>query len=107
MQLNNEYIPVRECEYKIKGGIVTVIFTKFEKTWLDKIIKPKKEKIAKIELDDIGSFVWLNCDGKKNINDIIKLTEIEFDNKDKISERVQLFLTQLESKKFIRFYTIK
>lgn len=106
MQLNKEYIPVRECEYEISDGIVTVIFDKFEKSWLDKLIKPKKEKIAKIELDDIGSFVWQNCDGKNNISDIIQLTEGKFSDKDKISERVQLFLTQLESKKLIRFYTI-
>ena len=103
----DSYIPVRECKHELKGDLVLVIFDKFKKSWLDKIIKPKKEKIAKIELDELGSFVWLNCDGKRTVSEIINLTEENFSEAEKIAERVKLFFTQLESKKFIRFYTIK
>ncbi|HET55051.1 MAG TPA: PqqD family protein [Ignavibacteria bacterium] len=103
----SDYIPVRECGHKIKNDKVIVHYDKFEKTWLDKFIKPKKEKIAKIELDEIGSFIWLNCDGKNRVSTIVELSKINFPGKEKIEERVTLFLTQLENKKFIRFYTIK
>lgn len=101
------YIPVRECEYELKENKVIVLFKNFEKSWLDKIIKPKKEKVAKIELDEIGSYVWLRCDGKKNVNEIIDETKKDFSGDDKIEERTELFFKQLEQKKLIRFYTIK
>lgn len=102
-----DLFPLRQCKYDSNDGIVTVHFDKFVKSWFDKIIKPKKEKIAHIDLDEIGSFIWLNCDGKNKVSDIITLTKNQFDDKDKIEERVKLFMAQLESKKFIRFYTIK
>lgn len=101
------YIPVRECNHEIKDDKVFVVYDKFEKTWFDKIIKPKKEKIARIELDEVGSFIWLNCDGKNKSEDLIKLAQEKFTNYGQIEQRVLLFLTQLENKKFIRFYTIK
>ncbi len=103
----SDYIPVRECSHKIKNEKVFVHYDKFEKTWLDKFIKPRKEKVAEIELDEIGSFIWLNCDGKNNVKRIIELTQVRFSKDEKIDQRVSLFLTQLENKKFIRFYTIK
>lgn len=101
------YIPVRECNHEIKDDKVFVIYDKFEKTWFDKIIKPKKEKIARIELDEVGSFIWLKCDGKNKSEDLVKLAQEKFTEHEQIEQRVLLFLTQLESKKFIRFYTIK
>ena len=99
--------PFRQCEYESNDGIVTVHYDNFGKSWIDKIIKPKKAKVAKIDLDEIGSFVWISCDGKNKVSDIIRLTEDQFPDDDKIAERVKLFVAQLESKKFIRFYTIK
>lgn len=100
--------PLRECEYKVNSDKVTIIYDKFEKTFLDKIIKNKKKRIAKIDLDKIGSFVWLNCNGKKKVFEIIEETEQAFgDKEEKIKERAILFLNQLAQKKFIRFYSIK
>lgn len=109
--MNNEILelyPVRQCEYEIKEDKVTVVYDKFKKTFLDKIIKNKSKRVAKIDLDKIGSFVWLRCDGKKNVAEIIQQTEKEFgENEEKLDQRVELFLTQLVGKKLIRFYTIK
>lgn len=102
-----ELIPVRQCNHEIKEGIVTVKYDRFEKTWFDKLIKPKKDKVANIDLDEIGSFIWLNCDGRNKVSDIINLSKKEFPDKEKVEERVKLFMSQLEMKKFIRFYTIK
>jgi hypothetical protein len=109
--MNNEILelyPVRQFEYEIKEGKVTVAYDKFEKTILDKLIKNKSKRVAKIDLDKIGSFVWLQCDGKKSVAQIIDVTKKEFgENEEKLDERVKLFLTQLVGKKFIRLYTIK
>lgn len=101
-------IPVRQCEHKINDGVVVLIFDKLKKTILDKFFKNKNRRIAKIDLDEIGSFVWLQCDGKRNVSEIIKLTKEEFGEKEeKIEERAKLFINQLAQKRFIRFYTIK
>lgn len=103
-----ELYPIRECKFEVKDGIVTVLYDKFEKTFLDRIIKSKKKRIAKIKLDKIGSFVWNICDGKRTTADIINECEKEFgENEEKIPDRVKLFLNQLAGKKFIRFYTLK
>jgi len=99
--------PLHECDYELKDDKVTVIYDKFEKTFLDKLIKNKKKRIAKIKLDKIGSFLWLQCDQKKNVSEIIELAKKKFDDEDKMAERIELFFNQLVSKKFIRFYTIK
>lgn len=107
MEIDN-LIPVRECKHEIVDGKVVVIYDKLKKTILDKFIKNKDRRIAKIDLDDIGSFIWLRCDGKKKVSEIIEETENEFgENEEKIKERATLFLNQLAQKKFIRFYTIK
>lgn len=108
--INKEIVdlyPIRECNFESNDGKVTVVYDKFEKSFLDKIVKNKKSRIAKIDLDKIGSFVWLQCDGKKKVSEIIDLAEKEFEEEEKMVERVEMFLNQLVHKKFIRFYTIK
>lgn len=102
-----EYIPVRLCGFEINDNVATVFYDKFEKTWLDKLIGNKKTKTAKVDFDQIGSFVWLNCDGKTNVKTIIEKTKEKFSDADSIDERVILFLKQLENRKFIRFYERK
>lgn len=107
MEIEN-LIPVRQCEYTIEENLVTVVFDKLKKTIIDKFIKNRDRRIAKIDLDEIGSFVWLQCDGKRNVSEVIDLTKEQFgDNEEKIEERAKLFINQLAQNKLIRFYTIK
>ena len=100
-----EYVPVRLCEFEMKDEkIVTVLYNKFEKTWLDKIFKKLQNKTAKIDLDKIGSVVWLNCDGESNVLTIVEKTQREFEDEEAIKNRVILFLNQLASRHFIQFF---
>ena len=97
--------PFRECRYEVNGDIVTVFYDKFEKTWVDKVLRLKKERTAKVDFDEVGSFIWLLCDGKVSVGEIINKAEEHFKDKVKpADERVSLFLSQLENRKFIRFY---
>ncbi|PID62121.1 MAG: PqqD family protein [Ignavibacteriae bacterium] len=103
------YLPVRNCEYEINNELVTVLFQKEQKGFIEKKLFPKlKPKTNKIDLDEIGSFIWLRIDGENNISEITKIAEEHF--QDKISpakERVELFFQQMFRNKLISLYEKK
>lgn len=103
------YLPVRNCEHEINNELVTVLFQKEKKGFIEKKVFPKlKPKVSKIDLDEIGSFVWLEIDGKKNISDITKIAEEHFHEKiTPAKERVELFFKQMNQNKLISLYEKK
>ena len=65
------YIPVKKhIEYELKDGHIYLIFhhnkpiEKFFR-WL-----VKKPSVSDVKLDEIGTFVWQEIDGKKNVFEI-------------------------------------
>ena len=105
---NKEYLtllPKRECDYEVKDGLATITFikpeNKFEKL-LNKILKPKP---SKIDLDEIGSFVWELIDGVRTVENIIELSRERFAEKiEPAEERVVLFIKQLSQWRLITLY---
>jgi len=54
------------------------------------------------KLNKLGTFIWKNLDGTKNIEKIIELVYLEFDeSKEKIKLDVITFITELNKKKII------
>ncbi len=97
--------PIKNLDYKIDGGeIVTILLPRFK----NKIISQRlKNPFVNIKLDQIGSSVWLEIDGKKNVENIIKILDEKFGPKIQPStERVIKFLTQLHNQDFIKFKEI-
>ncbi len=86
--------------------MVTVLFEREKKGFLDRtIFKKYADRLIKIDLDEIGSFVWQLCDGKNTVQDIIDKTKVEFGDKvDPAEERVNLFINQLRKNKLITLY---
>ena len=99
------YIPIIKHDlYEVRKGSVYLIFIHdkpLEKAlrWLVK--KPYK---SDVELDSMGSAVWLLIDGKNNIHDIgRKLFEKFGDKCDPIYDRLILYLKYLNKKGWISF----
>jgi hypothetical protein len=62
----------------------------------------KTPKSTRVELDEIGSFVWSKCDGNNTIYDISQLMEAHFGEKvNPVLERLIQYIKILVSNKFI------
>ena len=56
----------------------------------------------RLNLDEVGSFVWQHCDGIKNFEEIADRMSKKFGSKvDPASERLTLFFRSLEKSKSI------
>lgn len=104
-----ELFPIRICEYEINNNLVTVLFKKQKPTFIEKIFFKKQiEKPYKIDLDEIGSFIWKLCDGKKNIEEITNSAKENFLEKiEPADERVKLFINQMNKNHLIKLYEKK
>jgi hypothetical protein len=59
----------------------------------------------KLELDNIGSFVWQQCDGNLSVQKIIEKTREKFgESSEPAEKRVDLFLTKLAQNEMIKFF---
>ena len=98
-----ELTPKQLVEYtNSDDGIVTLSLPKF-RTKIAKVIFSKmKNKTYTLKLDAIGSFVWNECDGEKNVHDISQNMLEEFGEEiEPVYERISLFLKTLTNVKAI------
>lgn len=102
-----ELYPVRNCEYeKDENGLVIVLFKNTKPSFIEKIFFKKLiNKPYKIDLDEIGSYIYEICDGKLNTTGIINTTKDHFGEKiEPAEERVIKFVEQLNKNKLITLY---
>jgi len=98
------YVPIRsELEWSINTDkIVEIAVPKFKSNIgksFCKLIKRDENIIAK--MDKIGTLVWKNCDGEKNVNDILNILKKKFPKEENLDQRLILFLQQMYSLKYI------
>jgi len=100
-----ELFPFRKCEHENNDNLVVVLFKK-RPTFIEKIFFRKMiDNPYKIDLDEIGSFIWNLCDGKNNLNDILRKVKDYFGDKvDPAEERVLSFIKQMNNTKLIQLY---
>lgn len=98
--------PVKQCEHEIKDGLVVVLFRNTKPSFIEKLFfKKLVNKPYKIDLDEIGSFIWHLCDSKNNVEEIARLAKEEFGEKiDPVEERVVEFMKQMHKTKLIELY---
>ncbi|WP_324823838.1 PqqD family protein [Sinanaerobacter sp. ZZT-01] len=100
-----DYIPKRNDDYvwKINENdkvVVSVTWTGFYHRFAQKVFK--KPESSHIELDEFGSFIWLQIDGKKTIFDISQIAEEKFGEKIyPLIERMIQFFEILKEHKFV------
>ena len=102
-------VPKRLIEYSEgEDKFITLLVPKFKNRFLVKYLLPRfKNPFFKIKLDNIGSAVWLLCDGKRNVGEIVDLMKERFEEKiEPCIDRLDLFLTHLEGSNYISFINI-
>ncbi len=100
-----ELYPFRKCEYEYANDLVVVLFKK-KPTFIEKIFFRKMiDKPYKIDLDEVGSFIWELCDGKNDLSDILQKVKNNFGDKvNPAEERVLNFIKQMNNTKLIQLY---
>ncbi len=105
-----EMHPYRSYQYEIRSdGLVDVLVPKFTSRFARKYILPRmKNPYFRANMDALGSYLWLNIDGKTKVSTLIdKMVERFGDQIQPATERVLLFLTQLYNAGFISFFELK
>jgi hypothetical protein len=91
-------------EFELENGLVTILFQKFKSKIMQAFLPRNRTNYIKIHLDEPGSVVWLNIDGKKNVSEIVEaISQSMGDQLPAVEQRVIKFLTQLFQQKFIGF----
>ncbi len=100
-----EFVPIQNEDFPWKvneKGIVTVMVT--NKGFYNKIAQKffKKPRVSKIQLDEFGSFIWQQIDGKNNIYAISEKVKENFGKKaEPLYPRLLKFFEILKENKFV------
>lgn len=95
--------PKRNHEWRESENRAVILIPKFGDHFLGRWLKAKmKSPNYKLNLDEIGSFVWKHCDGTKTVEDIGQELEAEFGEKvAPVYDRLNLFFMSLSRSKSI------
>lgn len=104
-----KYYPVQICEYEENNGQIVVLYKSSKLSFLDKyFFKRLAQKPAKIDLDDIGSYLWPFFDGQHSVEEIIEIGEKKFGAKIfPAEERISKFVKQMAETRLITLYQKK
>jgi len=104
-----ELVPQRISQWETReNNRIDILVPKLRGKWLGKWLLPKMKKPHyKVRLDDIGSFVWQQCDGEKTIRQIALCLRENFGEKaEPVFERVCIFFKKLEKGCFINYINL-
>ncbi len=105
-----ELIPERTVESETgEDGTATILGPRFKSGLMKRLIGSRlKDPYFRIRLDDVGSTVWENIDGARNIGEIADILSDRFGERvEPRHERLSIFFTQLEMSRFIRYRNIE
>ena len=104
-----KYYPVQICEYEENNGQIVVLYIKSKLSFVDKyFFRRLSQKPTKIDLDEIGSYIWPYFDGKHSVEEIIEIAEKKFGAKIfPTEERISKFVMQMAETKLITLYQKK
>lgn len=102
-----DYVPKKSnkihWEEKEDGLIQIIIYrdSLFERIVRKLFFTPDKYRV---DLDEMGSFIWKHIDGKKTLQDIAELIKDEFgDEAEPLYDRFIQYINILKNNKFIKF----
>jgi hypothetical protein len=85
-------------------GLVHIMVPKFHGKWgkrLCRVLRRKETFTA--DMDKLGSIVWMHCDGKNTVEDILNILKEKYGDEEDIDQRLFLFLQQMKNLNYI-FY---
>lgn len=101
--------PLPQHQHRMdENGLVNVLAPRFTSFITRKLLQPTAPSPHIIlHLDELGSAVWLLCDGKNNVRTICSKLEKQFGQKiHPVNDRVTRFLSQLYQNNLIIFREI-
>lgn len=105
-----ELTPFRICnEETDENGLVTILSPKFKNRFAVKYIAPRlRQQFFRIKLDELGSAVWKEIDGTRNVRQLASVLQERFGERiAPVFERLPKYLTSLYLQDFISFNEIK
>jgi hypothetical protein len=105
-----ELIPERTVQSETgEDGLVTVLGPRFKTGLMKKLVGSRlKSPYFRINLDDVGSTVWENIDGRRNIGGIAGILRDRFGERiEPCNDRLAIFFTQLEMSRYIRYTNLE
>jgi len=63
----------------------------------------KRENIFEAHLDKLGSAIWSQCDGTKNVKEILTEMITQFSDEKNLDQRLFLFLQQLKALNYLTY----
>lgn len=87
------------------GPLVSILLPRFRNSHLRRLAERFEMKPFRLNLDAVGSFVWLRCDGQTPVSTLGEALASEFGEKvEPVEERLTTFLVQLHRGKVIEFH---
>jgi hypothetical protein len=105
-----ELVPCRMIEYDAdENVIVTLQAPRFRSRFMRRYLQPRlKRPYLKVSLDEVGSSIWMLCDGNRKIKDIAEIMRKRFGERiEPCYERLGLFFQQLEHARFICYSNLE
>jgi len=100
------YVPVRaNYDWTVdEQGLVHIEVPKFQSNIGKKLCRLlRRKETFTADMDRLGSIVWLHCDGKKNVNDILQVLREECSDEKDLDQRLFLFLRQMNNLNYILY----
>lgn len=101
-----ELVPVQNIKWeKTNKGLIVLLKPKIKHPFFAKhILTRLKNPFYKVRLDELGSFIWEQCDGVQTVRDLASNLREKFGEKvEPLYDRLASFLQSLEKNQFI-FY---
>ena len=101
-----ELVPVKIVQSEeSQDGKVIILKPKFKYNFFLKYVLPKmKHPYYKVDLDEFGSFVWKQIDGKQTVKEIgLRLKENFKEKVDPVYDRLSEYIHSLVRAEFIQF----
>lgn len=91
-----------------EGKLVVLLVPRFRRGPLKRWLQPRlKRPHMRVTLDEIGTAVWENCDGKKTVREISDILKERFGEKiEPLEPRMKVFFTQLFKSQFVRYWCV-
>ncbi len=105
-----ELVPERLVDHEEDDGdVITLLSPRFKSRLMKKLLESRlKNRFLKVKLDEIGSSVWLLCDGHRSIGEIGEMMRERFGDKiEPCYDRLSVFFSQLEISRFIRYSNLE
>jgi len=101
-----DLVPERRLPHEVAEENLVVVFAprfrgRLTRRWLEPLLRRPP---VRVKFDEVGSAIWLACDGRTAVREIAQGLQARFGEKvEPLHDRLALFLRQLEGAGFLRF----